>query len=1242
MKLSVLAWGSELTLISKAVAELKTEPKTESETEPILNIELSAWSVYELREDRQKLAECIRSFENADIILIHPSGESYWDGIIEAFPEKTPVVSFGYSDTFLSASTVPVSVISAVSTYILYGGEENFKHMLSYCASEILGMNIPYNAPVPVHWEGIFHPCAEIVFETTEEYLSWYTKKHDRTVGILFPRTQWICDDTRIVAALITELEKFADVIPVFCFGISDDVLGSHSGTEVIETYFRGKTDAIIDLRSFINENDRASYLKGIKNADVPVFHPLMLYHKTEEQWNSSTAGMDGTEIGWTVAMPEFQGMTEMITIGVAEEGSNEAAEFGSHVPVENRVKKIAGRVKKWLDLRSKTPSERKIAFVLHNKPCASVEATVGAGAHLDTTESVVRILKEMKSEGYSVKHPKTGEELVGMILERKAISEFRWTSVEEIVKKGGALDLVETEEYNKWFFSLPEGVQEKVCRAWGRPPGEEIDGVPPGMIYDGKIVVTGIRLGNAVVCVQPKRGCLGSRCDGRACRILHDPEIPPTHQYLATYHYLEETFGADVIIHVGTHGNLEFLPGKNVALSDECFPDIAIGTMPHLYIYNSDNPPEGTTAKRRAYATIIDHMQTVMTESGLYAELKELEEQISDYQRAEGTDMARAHALTHTIPELIIQAGIAETIGLEEMMKNKTPFEEIVSAAHRVITMMYNTQIPDGMHIFGEMPEGERLTGFIHTVLRYNGLVRECILQMTGSDTPVSEADSRLLLDIDTAGKALIEAILGGCDPVKSAYAILGERLVRPDEEGLLSIRDAVLDISSRIDASEEIKSLLHAIDAGFVEPGPSGLITGGNTDVLPTGRNFYSLDPFRVPTKAAWRIGIRLADEVISKYRAEFNAYPENIAFYWMASDIMWADGEQFAQLLALIGAEPVWKNGKVRSYRLLTPEELGRPRIDVTVRTSGILRDNFYSCIEILDDAICEVAALDEPEEVNYIRKHTTESGSTERIFGARPGTYGNGVSLAVYSSSWKEEADLADVFVRWNSYSYGRDNYGQLSEDGLTGQLQTVDLSFNKTVTDEYDLLGCCCYFGTHGGLTAASRHLSHKEIPVYYGDTRDQNKIEVRTIADEIRRVVTTKLLNPKWISGMRRHGYKGAGDISGRITHLYGWEATTQEVDDRIFDDVTRTFVLDEEMREFFEEHNPWALEEIGRRLLEAEGRGLWNADPDVLSGLREAYLEIEGCIEERTGDMEGNIQGGSIDVYLPQKEGND
>jgi len=460
--------------------------------------------------------------------------------------------------------------------------------------------------------------------------------------------------------------------------------------------------------------------------------------------------------------------------------------------------------------------------------------------------------------------------------------------------------------------------------------------------------------------------------------------------------------------------------------------------------------------------------------------------------------------------------------------------------------------------------------------------------------------------------------------------------------------IRERILDINRRIEESREIESLLHGLSGGYIPAGPSGLITRGRDDILPTGRNFYSLDPHRVPTKPAWEIGQKLADALIAKHLKEEGRYPENVAIFWMCNDIMWADGEGMAQIMYLLGVKPIWlSNGRIKGFEVIPLSELNRPRIDVTIRVSGITRDNFPNVIELIDEAVQEVARLEEPLEMNFVRKHALEQmkedgggfrDATLRIFCSMPGTYQAGTQLAVYASAWKEEKDLAEVFLYWNGYAYGKGIWGKEKHRQFAGILRSVDVTYNKVVSDEYDLFGCCCYFGTHGGMTAAARHLSGKDVKTYYGDTRESDHVEVRDLADEIRRVVRTKLLSPRWIEGMKRHGYKGAGDISKRIGRVYGWEATTQEVDDWIFDDIARTFLMNEENRKFFEEHNPWALEEIGRRLIEAWERGLWNPAEDVKEVLKEIYLEVEGWIEEKMGDVKGEFQGGSIDVVTKEE----
>ncbi|MBU0764743.1 MAG: cobaltochelatase subunit CobN, partial [Bacteroidetes bacterium] len=805
---------------------------------------------------------------------------------------------------------------------------------------------------------------------------------------------------------------------------------------------------------------------------------------------------------------------------------------------------------------------------------------------------------------------------------------------------------------------------RERISGVWGNPPGEEKNGIPAAMVYDNELVITGVRYDNIIVCAQPKRGCAGSRCDGQVCKILHDPDIPPPHQYFATYHYIENEFGADCIVHVGTHGNIEFLPGKGVGLSKDCCPDMAIGNKPHLYIYNSDNPTEGAIAKRRSYAVLIDHMQAQMVKSGISDELDELENFLGEYYEAKEINKPRAHQLEHLIKDALHSSNLINEIRYTDEM----PFGEIVQRTHEAISLVKSSQINEGLHIFGELPENEKRAEYIAAIFRAdtdNGLsLRSKLFELSDVDLHYALNNKGLIYNgsgssygrlLDQMDEICLQFIRNVCqnrerDAAELLRSLLGDKLKRePVLSEIQALAQMVLEVERRIGDSKEINSLMSGFDAKYIPAGPSGKVTRGRYDVLPTGKNFYTLDIYRLPTKGAYNVGIHLADGVIEKHIQEEGNIPENMAIYWTCMDITCCDGEAMAQMMALMGTRPVWAaGGRIQGFEIIPLEELKRPRIDVTIRIGGINRDNFPECYHYIDGVIRAVAALNEPPEMNFVRKHALEKmdgkeasedekawrEATARIFGSKPGTYMSGVNLAVKASAWKDEKDLAEIFVHWNQYAYGTGLNGKEAPESFVSSLKTVDVTFNKVYTDEYDLFVCCAFYGTQGGLSVTSKHISGKNVKTYYGDTRDIKNVRVRDVADEIRRISRAKILNPKWIEGMKKHGYKGLADMSKKIANMYGWEATTQKVDDWIFDDVARTYILDDEMRKAFEKENPWALEEIGRRLLEASERGLWDADPEVLEELKDKYLEMESWIEERMGDIEGDFQGGSVDIF--------
>jgi cobaltochelatase CobN len=1251
MKLVAIMWSSYLPLLKTAAADL--------------GIEVAGYSNKQLNSRPEMMDAVLRDLAAADLALFYRTSDDFWEELESRVKDAevvTPRVVVGPDPSYWAFSTVGMNVAATAHQYVLHNGRVNLRNLLRFLSARVFGVEETYALPEDVPWEGIFHPEMEREFSSVSEYLAEYERRRGgpprQYAGVLYSRSSWIAGNLDVERALISSLENAGvGVIPVFYYSIKDTGLGNLSGVEAIEKFMfedgRLAVDAIVKLSSFFLANARGPFQETqapggvalLKRLNVPLLCPVISYQKTEEEWEADPQGL-GSQVSWSIAMPEFEGAIEPVIIGAT--AGFKAGEDEAYLAIRERADKLVARLLRWLELRKKPNSEKRVAFILNNNPCAAVEATVGGGAHLDTLESVARVLAAMRDAGYSVDVPASGKAIIDEIMGRKAISEFRWTPVEEIVSKGGAIARVSTDLYSQWFQELPARTRERLTGAWGNPPGEPKDGIPAAMVFENQIVVTGVRYGNALVAVQPKRGCAGARCDGQVCKILHDPDVPPPHQYVATYKWISREFRADAIVHVGTHGNLEFLPGKSTGLSSACLPDIGIDTLPHLYIYNADNPPEGAIAKRRSYATLVDHMQTVMIPGELYGDLEQLEKLLEEYARYKSVEPGKAHSIAHMIAERVKSLNLLD--GQEEITHQNV--ERQVQTIHEKLSLLKGTYIPKGMHIFGSRPEGESLADFLYAILRFEtgpdslrGCVAACLERERGltGDALKEETDR-------TARAAVREAIATG---TSLTLALAPGRHLDPAEEAALEAIDRKMqELRGRVAESGEIEALLNGFRGGYIEAGPSGLITRGRGDVLPTGRNFYTLDPGKIPSLAAWAIGQDLARKTVDKHRAEEGNYPENIAFYWQCTDIMWADGEGMAQMLYLIGVRPVWQaNGRVRSFEVIPLPELGRPRIDITVRVSGITRDNFPNTIDFLDEAVQAVARLDEPVEENFVRKHSLERmgdhcqrdadawrQATYRIFASMPGTYQAGTQLAVYASAWKTDQDLSDVFLYWNGYAYGKGVFGTPAHSHLQASLKSVDVTFNKTATDEYDLTGCCCYFGTHGGLVNAARVVSGNEIKNYYGDTRDQGEVSVRTLTEEIRRIARAKILNPAWIAGMKEHGYKGAAEISKRVGRLYGWQATAKAVDGSVFDDAARTFMMNEENRRFFEENNPWALEEMARRLIEAAERGLWTPAPDVREALKNIYVEIEGWIEERMGDVEGEFQGGSIDIVTSEE----
>ena len=1172
---------------------------------------------------------------------------------------------------------LPVEMAEQAVAYHLYGGKENIEHFFCWLG-ELAEKVLPGRAQSPreLPWAGIYHPDNDQYFTKPGDYLTWYKGHRPNAgplVGLLFPRLFWVEENLATYTAIIREIEKRgAGVIPVF----SDGWFGKVKNDDVILKYFTRANKAIIETlvvysafflkskqkQAAINHESSTNVLTQL---NVPILKMIHSASQTEEQWRSDAQGLNLPQVIISITLPEFDGLIEPILVGA----SGGSGDYAPTLPIEGQVPYLVDRIMGWINLRAKANAKKKVAFVLLNSPCKSVEATVGAAFGLDSLESMVNIMKQMQARGYALDWvPENGKELIDEIMGRKSLPDFRWTTISDIVSKGGAAGFVELETYGKWFSQMPEDAREKVTAAWGDPDkARQLTGVEKLSfgLHDNKIVIPGIQTGNIFIGVQPKRGCAGSRCDGEVCKILHDPEVPPPHQWLAWHRWLEEEFGADVVVHVGTHGVMELLPGKTTALTESCFSRISLGKVPHLYMYNLTNPMEAVVAKRRSNAVIIDHMPPVLATMRLSDDLADLEDLLEEYQKAaQLNEKARAVALLEGIEEK------ARAAGLLSHDREIDP-----DMLHEKLTMLRESQFRDGLHIFGQAPEEEALAELLNTVLKLDQPDCPALRRALAShfkldydalqDAPEKSGacnmtNGKLLDDLDRLGKEILSEIihlpenrtdeaLGVIEPQLSSFARdRGLGMDNTDSMVEKVVAKALKIVPLVGQTTDEINNLLHGFDGGYIEAGASGALARGRVEVLPTGRNMYSIDPFRIPTSAAWVVGKRLADDLIQRYLEEQGEYPETIGLTLRAMDPYRSDGEMIGQILYTLGVEPVWSAGRVVTLKPISLDSLARPRIDTTINLSSMLRDGMPRAFELIDQAVQLVAALEEPLEMNYVRKHVLEREAelalehdakdakrlaTLRIFSAAPGTYGTGVELAVGASAWQEEKDLAAVYFQHAGYAYGDGVYARHATDELIHNCSRVTVTFEKFDSDEIDLCDCCHIYGWHGGFTNAAEVASGKEVKTLFGDTSDPNRPVIRTLNEELSRIAHTRLLNPAWIEGKKRHGYKGAGDISSRTNHMYGWQATTREVDNWVFDGIAEKFLLDKENRKFFEENNPFAMEEIARRLLEAESRGLWQAHPDTLQELKEIYLDIEGMMEEQMGDVEGDFQGGAVNI---------
>jgi cobaltochelatase CobN len=746
--------------------------------------------------------------------------------------------------------------------------------------------------------------------------------------------------------------------------------------------------------------------------------------------------------------------------------------------------------------------------------------------------------------------------------------------------------------------------------------------------VDSGDIVLASLQAGNVVLMIQPPRG-FGEN----PVAIYHNPDLPPSHHYLAAYRWLEEEFGAHAVVHLGKHGSLEWLPGKTAGLSAACAPDAVLGNLPLVYPFLVNDPGEGAQAKRRAHATIVDHLIPPMARAESYGDMARLEQLLDEHANIAAMDPAKLPAIRAQIWTLIQAAKLDHDLGVGQR-PHDAEFDDFLLHIDGWLCEIKDAQIRDGLHILGAAPEGEARVNLVLAMLRAQQMwggqagalpgLRSALGLKENGDAPAAEVDA-----IERTARTLVESMEARDWSPQAVTGVCTEVLGAHDEQVGRVLAFAATEIVPRLaGTTAELDAVLHALDGGYIPAGPSGSPLRGLVNVLPTGRNFYTVDPKAIPSRLAWETGQGLADSLLRRYREDTGDWPRSVGLSVWGTSAMRTSGDDAAEVLALLGVQPVWDEAsrRVTGIEAIPPAELGRPRIDVTVRISGFFRDAFPHVIDLMDDAVRLVAALDEPVEQNFVRAHTRadlaahgdERRATTRIFGSKPGAYGAGLLPLMDSGNWRDDADLAEVYAVWGGFAYGRGLDGVPAREDMENSYRRIVVAAKNTDTREHDIADSDDYFQYHGGMIATVRALTGQAPASYVGDSTTPDAIRTRTLGEETARVFRARVVNPRWLAAMRKHGYKGAFELAATVDYLFGFDATAGVVGDWMYEKLSQTYVLDPQNQEFLAKANPWALRGIIERLTEAADRGLWEEpDPDLLARMRDVYLRIEGELED-------------------------
>jgi cobaltochelatase CobN len=1181
------------------------------------------------------------------IVLRLLGGRSYWSYGLEVVQETVSRTGASFivlpgddrpDPDLISHSTVPFTIVNQVWRYWIEGGIDNTKYLLRYLANTCLGSAYEVNSPQVVPRVGLYRELNG-------------TPK----VGILFYRAHYLAGNTIVIDDLCKALcDRGLTPVPVFISSLRDP-----DAQADLLTYFLPKNqpgiEILLNTTSFsLASPEDADAPELWKILDIPMLQ-VILSGGTIEQWNAQFRGLSPRDTAMNVALPEVDGriITRAVSFkAVQTQHPILQTDVVTYQSVPDRIEFVATLAQNWVRLRQTKIVDRRVALILANYPTRDGRLANGVG--LDTPESCVEILKAMQNAGYTIPEiPETGDQLI----ERLTQSITNDPEAKEFRKIEQFLSL---ETYQNDFATLPKEIQQQIHDRWQ-------DHQP-----QSDLPIPGIQLGNVFVGIQPSRGY-----DLDPSLNYHAPDLEPTPAYLAFYQWIKQEFSAHAIVHVGKHGNLEWLPGKSVALSQTCYPEIALGALPHLYPFIVNDPGEGSQAKRRAQAVIIDHLTPPMTRAELYGGLHKLEAMIDEYYEALNLNPSRLSVIRDRITDLIQQ----ENLDRDLTFVSKS-IDDLITNADRYLCELKEAQIRDGLHIFGQCPEGRQLRDLIVAIARHPqpgrlGLTRAIAQDWQLEFDPLTADPAEPLTHQDwyTVGDAIeaieaeaaqiVEQLLARFEnesqicphpsplPEGEGTRVKGEerRVLAPFSCGRRVGDEGNPSNSSTTECNwilktlipalqntcQELDYLLHSLNGNYVPAAPSGAPTRGRPEVLPTGRNFYSVDIRAIPTESAWQVGRNAAEAVVERYTQEHGDYPKTLGLSIWGTSTMRTGGDDFAEALALLGVQPVWEgiSRRVVDFEILPLSILGRPRVDVTLRISGFFRDAFPNLIDLFDRAIAAIAALDEPADQNplaaQVQQETqswqatgltleqADRRSRYRIFGSKPGAYGAGLQGLIEAQNWTDDQDLARAYINWSSYAYVSSSVAHSAPEAFENRLRDLQIVLHNQDNREHDLLDSDDYYQFQGGLTVAARSLQGKNPTTYFGDHTLPEQPKIRSLQEQIARVYRSRVINPKWIEGAMRHGYKGAFEMAATIDYLFAYDATARCVEDFMYEGVAQAYLLDETVQHFIQAKNPWALRDMAERLLEANQRGLWKeAKTSTLEQLRAIVLQAEGKIEEK------------------------